>query len=185
MSLEVNVDTYVSVEEADKLIENYFISTNEVRTGWEELSASDKESLLRHSCRAIDSLRLDGKKKYPGQKLQFPRIKGTLVGVAWRPYVCQYSDNSLISGGSADGGLEEAKLAQALNSAYMAYFDGASLENMSNNIRGLTSEKTDVIQKSYGNPQNNTYNRDAQKGIYTKEVYSILIDWCSESRLGW
>ena len=184
MSLDLNTESYVTVEEANSLIANYFTSTNPLRTKWSGLSDSDKESLLRHSCRAINSLKLDGKRKFPGQVLEFPREKSGVCGVGYRLFVSQYGDNSLNGSTPADGGLSEAKLAQTVNACYGCYFDSASLEQIGNNIKGLTSKKVGPIAETYYNPQSNTYNRDVQKGIYTKEVYSILVSWVCESRLG-
>lgn len=185
MSLDLNTDSYVSVSEADEIVTNYFTSTNAVRVKWEDLENSDKEALLRASCRAINSLKLEGVRLYPGQVQEFPRRKSNVAGVGYRYFVSQTYDNSLIGSGprNSDNGLKEAKLAQVVNACYGNYLEKYRLDQSKNLIRGLTSERTGPIAKSY-NPNMSSDSNDAQRGIYTKEVYSILVGWVCEARLG-
>ena len=45
--LTIGKDSYVTLEEAEKLISENFISTDDVYVFWRELSDQDKEALLR------------------------------------------------------------------------------------------------------------------------------------------
>lgn len=183
MSLEIGVDSYVSLEEANVLVSNYFVSTNSVRVKWESLSDSDKEALLRHSCRSINNLKFNGRRVKTGQRLEFPRVRESAVcGIGYRMFNSQLYDNSLEDGAGWGDGLRQAKEAQVVNAAWHGFLDKETENRAFMNIQGLTSKKAGPIAETYGNSQHNTYNRDAAVGIYTKEVYSILTPWCSESR---
>lgn len=183
--LTIGIDSYVSVAEANEIVEKYFTSTNDMRTKWSALSDSDKESLLRHSCRSINNLKFSGRRATASQQLEFPRVQDYgAVGIGFRPWISQTYDNSIENEGFGGDGLNEAKQAQVVNAVYHGYMDKLSVETTSMNIRGLTSKKAGPIAESYSANQNNTYNRDMQIGIFTKEVYSILTPWVSTSRLG-
>lgn len=184
MSLNVGVNSYITVAEADELIADNFISTNEALVMWNSLQQSDKEALLIKSCRSIDQLRLNGKKLRTNQYLQFPRSKTSIVGVGYVLFTSQFYDSRLVDGCDADGGLMKAKIAQAINAAYGALLDKESVSQIRRNVSGLTSKKAGPIAESYGNNNTNTYNRDMMAGIYTKEVYAILLPWVSASRGG-
>lgn len=185
MSLEVGVDSYVTVSEADNIIDNYFVSGNDVRIKWNTLSDSDKEALLRHSCRSINNLKFNGRRAKTGQRLEFPRIREAgLSGVGYRLFVSQFYDNSLEDGAGWGNGLEQAKQAQVVNAAWHGFMDKMNSDQAIMNVRGLISKKAGPIEEKYSNRQTNTYNRDMAVGIYSKEVYSILTPWYSESRYG-
>lgn len=65
---------YVDVAYADEYVSLHFLSTDELRLSWEELSEEDKEVLLRRSFESIESLKFVGVKASPGQLLAFPRF---------------------------------------------------------------------------------------------------------------
>lgn len=184
MALEVGVNSYVTLEEADAIVADSFMSSNELAVNWSTLSDNDKSAVLNKSRQSIDNLKLDGRRKTTSQRLEFPRVKSSLVGVGYRLFVSQYEDNSLVSGGSADGGLEQAKRAQVINAVYAAFLDKDSVAQLKRNVAGLTSKKAGPIAETYGSSQYNSYSKDMMVGIFTKEVYAILTPWVCTSRGG-
>ena len=51
MALMVGVDSYVTLSEAEQLITDNHLSTSDIVVKWNTLSNSDKEVMLRTSCR--------------------------------------------------------------------------------------------------------------------------------------
>lgn len=70
---------YVDVSYADEYISKHFLSTDELRIGWEELTEEDKEVLLQRSFEAIECLPFPGRKTDPKQTTAFPRCPYTEV----------------------------------------------------------------------------------------------------------
>ena len=78
MKVEVGVNSYFSVEDANTLItENYYSRSDEL-TVWESLSEQDKENFVVKCARTIDKQMLLGIKCDREQPLQFPRYKNGL-----------------------------------------------------------------------------------------------------------
>lgn len=73
MDLQIGINTYVTVEEADTYIASHYLSTNSARQTWENLTDEDKKASLLRSCMALNSLKYTGRRKVAGQKLEFPR----------------------------------------------------------------------------------------------------------------
>lgn len=73
MSLIVNVDTYITLQEMNTYIASYYLSTDPLRIQWEEMSDSDKEVYLRKSFRQLNALPFTGRPKDAKQPLPFPR----------------------------------------------------------------------------------------------------------------
>lgn len=182
MGLQIGLDSYVTLEEANRIIEENNLSTSELVVKWNSLLESDKEVMLRTSCRDINNLKFAGRRKGTGQLLEFPRVMSYPTGYGTRLFIGQFTDNGLIDGEfSEDGGLREAKAAQVENALYHAYLDTTVNTQVGINIRGLSSKKAGPISESYNT--NNKYNADAQRGIYTTKVYSILTPWLNEARM--
>lgn len=179
--LTVGVDSYVTLDEANNIAKNNFMSSDPAFSKWSELSDNDKEVLLRTSCRDIDTLKFDGRRANIGQKLEFPRVDSAYVGYGTILYIGQYFDNGLYSPHSVDGGLSDVKLAQVINSVYGSLYSDMLTEQIGVKIQGLTSKKAGPIAESYNT--NNSTNSEAMKGIYTKKVYSILNMWLSSTYL--
>lgn len=181
MALTVGVDSYVTLEEAENIISQHHMSTSDLVVKWNTLSNSDKEVLLRTSCRDIDNLKFNGRRAKVGQKLEFPRVLSYPVGYGYRLFIGQFLDNGLVDGDySADGGLSLAKQAQVENALYHCYLDDTVNKQVGVNIRGITSKKAGPISESYD--INNRYNKNALRGIYTDKVYSLLSPWLNDSR---
>lgn len=74
MALTKNVDTYVTVAEANDYISSYYISTHPARVAWEALAVEDKEVYLRNSLAKLENVKYFGEKyNRDEQTLQFPR----------------------------------------------------------------------------------------------------------------
>ena len=184
MTLEVGVNSYVTLEEADDIVDSMFMSTNELSVFWKTLSNNDKSAVLNKSRISIDNLKLDGRRASTSQRLEFPRVRNSIVGVGYRLFVSQYEDNSLSGTAPQDGGISQAKKAQVVNAVYAAYLDKESVAQLKRNVAGLTSKKAGPIAESYGSGQYNSYTKDMMVGIFTKEVYAILTPWVCTSRGG-
>lgn len=181
MSLTVGVDSYVTLDEANLIINNNYLSSSDILIKWGGLSDSDKEVMLRTSCRDINNLKFDGRRAVVGQKLEFPRVLTYPVGIGYRLFIGQYVDNGLIDGDySSDGGLTEVKQAQVENAIYHCYLDDSVINQVGVNIKGITSKKAGPISESYNT--NNIYNKNALRGIYTDKVYSLLTPWLCDNR---
>lgn len=64
---------YVTLEQANTYVATHYISTDNLRVGWEGLSDSDKEVLLRKSFETIETLPFTGRKSTSDQETAFPR----------------------------------------------------------------------------------------------------------------
>ena len=185
MSLSVGTDSYVTLEEANNIVASNLLSSDATRTAWNNASDSDREVALRKSCKAIDKLRdFVGKRKYKSQTLEFPRVKTVVAGVGYLPFVMQNTDNWIDSSVTGNDGLDDAKLAQAINAAYCLSMSSVRTEQMANNVIGLTSKKMGTTAKTFATPDSNSYNKDLMIGIYTKEVYHILSHWLTGTYYG-
>lgn len=64
---------YVTLQEADTYISTHYVSTDELRVGWEALSSEDKSALLARSFQALELLPFAGRKLKSEQTTAFPR----------------------------------------------------------------------------------------------------------------
>lgn len=71
--LVVGKDTYITIEQANEYVSNYYLSSDPLRIQWEASSEEDKEVLLRKAFNQINSLPFIGKPKRVDQPLPFPR----------------------------------------------------------------------------------------------------------------
>ena len=74
MILEVGVNSYLTVEEANTLVSNYLDDDSEDSLEWNKLSTDSKEKLLIKGTRLVDKLPYLGVKYNPSSKLNWPRI---------------------------------------------------------------------------------------------------------------
>lgn len=181
--LEVGLDSYVTLQEAENILESVCTSNDSAYIKWNELSDSDKEVLLRNSCRDINSLKFTGKRQNLGQKLEFPRVNQLPCGIGYSLYISQFTDNVLAGAGSSNNGLAEVRQAQCINAVYAAMYSDLTDQTIGMNIQGLTSKKAGPIAETYN--RNNRSSEDALMGIYTKKVYSILRCWINDSRVSY
>lgn len=72
--LEINKDTYISLEEANQYVEDNYPEYDDLAVMWKVLEDRDKEAYLRYSLGQIENLVLAGVPLHRNQELQFPRI---------------------------------------------------------------------------------------------------------------
>ena len=73
MTLIVNKDTYITLEEANTYLSQHYVSTDPLLIQWNSLSDNDKEVFLRRAFDQMNSLPYTGRPKNPKQLLPFPR----------------------------------------------------------------------------------------------------------------
>ena len=183
--LTVGFDSYVTLEEANSIASGTNLSTDRAYHFWLGLTDADKEVLLRNSCRSIDNLKFDGRRKNLSQVLEFPRVNVSASGIGSRLYVGQLYDNGLYSAGGSDGGLYLVKQAQVINAVYAGYYNDLTTDQIGINIQGLSSKKAGPISETYDRSGTRRNSADALRGIYTDKVYALLTPWLSESRLNY
>ena len=71
--MQVGIDTYITVEQADDVIKNNVYSQSKQRKAWDSLSEEDKAVFLAQAMIEIESLVYLGVKADQSQLLQFPR----------------------------------------------------------------------------------------------------------------
>ena len=72
--LELNKNSYVTVEDADSYITTHYRSNNKLRKVWEELDEADKIASLLSACADIEALPFGGRAMTAGQAMAFPRL---------------------------------------------------------------------------------------------------------------
>lgn len=185
--LTVGVDSYVSLEEAEKIAHEQHISTDKALVVWDSLSDSDKEVLLRTSCKSIDNLKFNGRRRNYSQVLEFPRDSNYPSGIGFRLYISHFIDNGLYSGaGGSDGGLSQVKIAQVINAVMGSLYNNLVVDTVGIKIQGLTSKRAGPIAESYNISSNgrgsaSSSSDSALTGIYSNKVYSLLNPWLSGS----
>lgn len=84
----VGVDSYISVDNADKLIRSRFMSSSKERKFWDGLDLEDKEIIIVSTTEQYDTdtMLYKGRKKDANQPLQFPRLDnyGNIIEVPER-----------------------------------------------------------------------------------------------------
>lgn len=84
MQFEVNVNTYMTVEEADSIIEDIYFEDDVEREYWESLDDVGKQRLILRGTKIIDTLPFLGV-QYPGfQNMKWPRL------ITFRYVECPY-----------------------------------------------------------------------------------------------
>lgn len=181
--LQVNINSYVSLEEAENYIQTFYTSTSAERVKWGALTEDDKKIVLLSSARALNNLRYKGQKKIKGQPLAFPRKYQVVgFGLGYVPYTSQYIDNSLYEGafGSGDG-LAAAKEAQIVNAVTGVAMDSDIITDvLERSVAGIKSKSAGRMSESYDNDTNRASNLSI--GIYNMDkVRNILNCWLSDS----
>lgn len=83
MAITVGTDTYITVAEADTIIENNYVSIDIQRIAWEALSVeADKEIYLKNATQKMEVLKYRGCKVDTEQALAFPRCFKQMIGKA-------------------------------------------------------------------------------------------------------
>ena len=79
--LEVGINSYVTIAEADEYIESNFSETDDLAAIWGVLTDREKEHFLKASLGQIESLVLAGVPVNRDQPLQFPRCRVFRPGI--------------------------------------------------------------------------------------------------------
>lgn len=180
--ITVGVDSYVTLDEANNIASLTCVSTDKAYQLWLSLGDNDKEVLLRNSCRAIDNMKFDGRRKNLSQRLEFPRTMVSVSGIGYRMYIGQLYDNGLYSSGSSNYGMPLVKQAQVINAVYAGYYNDLTTEQIGINIQGISSKKAGPISETYDRGKGRFNDSDALRGIYSTRVYDLLTPWLNESR---
>lgn len=114
MSLE---GSYITVEEADTIIESLVASTDPRSDAWWDLDEADKAIMLRHAARDIDAVRWAGVRRTREQALAWPRVDpGECIAADG-----DYSGRTALGGSiDADGLPYDLRHAAALQAAHEA-----------------------------------------------------------------
>lgn len=133
--------SYATVEQADKYVQEHFISTDPVRLSWEDLSEEDKQVILNVSAEAINSLPFPGRKKDPNQEDAFPRCPSTQVPPAI--FAAQIENAiSMADSNSSD----DAALYQRMWSFGIASYRIGNLSESIGNASGGASMSASMLQ---------------------------------------
>lgn len=74
MALVIGENSFVTLEEAQSIVEDELYSDSSEYTLWESLSDSDKEKICKKGTMAINSLEFIGQRYVWKTKLKFPRV---------------------------------------------------------------------------------------------------------------
>ena len=183
--LTVGVDTFISVEEADKYVSENFADKVDFAEKWNALTTEQKEACLRRNTRVLNRLRFVGREVELSQPLKFPRVNNVGVGgYIYIPYISQFYDNQHIgSGGNPydNNGMAAIGRATALNALYEVYYGDDIQEAIGAGIKGISSKKIGHVAESYNRSTSKMYS--VETGIYTSQVERELADWLVSSRL--
>lgn len=181
--IQVNVNSYVTLEEATEYVSTYYMTTSAEYQAWnsDSLSDSDKETALIASTQALNNLKYNGRKRVAGQKLAFPRVNVLMPGIYYTPFVVQSADTSLMGCGFGnDNGLEAAKSAQIENALAHILYGCVYTNTKKRALSGLTSKRVDDVSESYANRTDLLY--EAETGLYAPNKVKVLLkSWLDES----
>lgn len=148
MKLVVGTNSYVTVSEADKLIENYLTSNDPLLTKYNNLDDEDKSIILYKSCVDMQKLKYRGLKSDKSQKLAFPRVNR--LGYA--------SDDDMV------------KLAQVVNS--LSFIDSTSTTSQINEmaLNGVSNFRLGSFSISLGGSASSSKSTSGK-------VETLLAEW--------
>lgn len=182
--IEVGINSYCTLEEADKYIKEHYISTSNEVDMWNSLEDTDKEVYLISSADSLNGLNYKGRKKTRGQPLAFPRINYMMPGVIYLPIALnQIGDYTLVNGFGNGDGLECAKAAQIENALAHCLIDPKTVSEVRTRVlSGISSERAGSISRSYNDISDNRKSNMMLKGIYNPDkVEAKLKAWLSTS----
>lgn len=154
--ISVGDNAYVTIEQANNLINKYLVSSDKRRVYWEHLSDSDKDVLIVSGTAKYDTQRFlfKGTKVDKGQQLQFPRmINGYRVEVP-ESVVYAYLLMSIIDGiqssNASDINMENVKSFADGSGARIEYKDNSGLEyGNKKNVSGMLNDVFEKYIKEY------------------------------------
>lgn len=182
LTLTVNTNSYVTLEQASTLVASYFSPNSPEYTSWASATAATQTAVLINACLSLNNLRYKGAKQVPGQLLAFPRIGAMFPGVIYIPFISPVYDNTLYSGNSDDTGINAASAAQCVSAATMLSQDtNMRADIIDRTSRGLRSRRMPGgISEDYSGTTDRV--TAVVKGIYGwDQVQYILNGWLTES----
>lgn len=182
--IEVGVNSYCTLKQANEYIENHFVSTSEEVEAWNKLSDKDKEVYLVDSAESLNGLNYKGRKKTSGQPLAFPRVNYLMPGFIVLPIVLnQSADMTLISNGYGGDGSRMALEAQIENAVAHALVSPNTVSQVRTRVlSGIASERAGSVSRSYTDSTKSEKGTMMLKGIYNPDkVEAKLKAWLSRS----
>ena len=183
VELTVGINSYCTIDEADKYVDSHFSENSPEYKAWfsDSISADEKARALIRSQAALHNPKYTGAKLKRGQALDFPRKKVVMPGFMMLPVIPQSYDYRLIDGGFGDNGLKAATEAQIENAVVMlAIGQSSAVQTKKRQLSGLRSKRADDISENYDNSSAVMF--DVQTGLYAKEmVEAKLKAWLTSS----
>jgi len=161
MAVVVDVDSYISVAEADVILSDYFDIEN-----WTNATETTKETALKMATRNIDSLNLRFMKYDTGQPLEFPRnivmlyLNGTEAVTPQKVKIATAVESlAILDKRASSDGIDELKAegikSQSIEGASVT-FDDVAVRKETNKIDNVVSN---VVIKSLDPWIKKSYNR--------------------------
>lgn len=179
--LTVGVDTFISVEDADKYVDDNYFDKPSFLDKWKSLTVEQKESCLRRNTGYINNLKYYGNRLNLSQPLAFPRYMPLRsAGTVYIPYISQLVNNQYINCGVEEqedlkNGLKVAGIATIVNSLYELRYSDVIEESTEQEFEGLVSVKVGPVAETYNKDRLKKIEID--KGIYSRQVKNILSQW--------
>lgn len=110
MTVEVGVNSYVTMEEAEEYVTSFYPLSDPYRDAWCKLSETERAARLILAAQTLDQLRYRGRKAAANQTMSFPRLiyseylRQWMVqeGVPWEVKVAQMEETLQLSAGIPD-----------------------------------------------------------------------------------
>lgn len=138
MIFEVGVNTYMTVEEADSIVEDEFDSTEEEYDIWQSLDTASKQRVILKGTRAISGLIWRGIQYHGYQQMAWPRL------IQYRYVECPYEVKVGILKQSlkdrVNGAKQESKLQElgvksySIKGASITFNDNVDQSKLSNGV---------------------------------------------------
>lgn len=179
--IEVLVNSYVTVEEADEYVNSRFASTSECLKKWLETSDNDKEVALINATSVMESFVYTGVKLYDYQELSFPRKKsvvpffGCIINI---PFIPQTFDGSLVRNSyiNGDDGLKSAKECCVQIAVNGNMYSDSEIQSVTKTrLSGIKSRSVDVISETYD--YKNGFGSNIYKSIAKTYIDVYLSRW--------
>lgn len=143
MELIIGENSYMTLEEANRIVEDNFMSSDSKKIYWENLKDNDKSILIYRATQKIDvdGMIYKGRKADISQKMQFPRIISdhTGAGLMEFPDICKVGIVMLALKEAEYNNSEEVKL---LEKGVKSFSDGGGMSvtldtSFLNKVKGI------------------------------------------------
>lgn len=142
MELIVGENSYMTLEEANRIVEDNFMSSDSKKIYWENLKDNDKSILIYRATQKIDvdGMVYKGRKADISQKMQFPRIISdhTGAGLMEFPDICKVGIVMLALKEAEYNNSEEVKLLEKGVTSYKIKDASITLDtSFLNKVKGI------------------------------------------------